>query len=84
MPKNNIPILLKERKWTRYKLWKSLDIVGARDTVYRLGNPQAVKDPIPPRTQWGTLRRIAEVLGVTMDDLEKDAIRRIRRERHTD
>lgn len=72
MTKNNIPVLLKKRKWTRYKLWKELDIVGARDTVYRLGNPEAINKPIPPRTQWGTLRRIADVLGVTMNDLERD------------
>lgn len=72
MVKNNIPILLETRKWTRYKLWKALDIVGARDTVYRLGNPQAANNPIPPRTQWGTLRRIADVMGVTMNDLERN------------
>jgi hypothetical protein len=72
MAKNNIPILLETRNWTRYRLWKALDIVGARDTVYRLGNPQASDAPIPPRTQWGTLKRIAEVLGVSMNDLEKE------------
>jgi hypothetical protein len=72
MIKNNIPVLLANRKWTRYKLWKALDIVGARDTVYRLGHPEAINAPIPPRTQWGTLRRIADVLGVTMNELEKN------------
>ncbi len=72
--KNNIPIILEKRKWTRYRLWKALDIVGARDAVYRLGNPESANDPIPPRTQWGTLKKIAKVLEVGMDDLEsKDA-----------
>lgn len=70
MNRNNIPILLKERNWTRYKLWKELDVVGARDAVYRLGKPEAADQPIPPKTQWATLRSIARVLGVGMDDLE--------------
>lgn len=79
--KNNIPKLLERRRWTRYRLWKELDIErtgmaqgigvsGARDTVYRLGSPEVANEPIPPKTQWGTLREIADVLGVGMDDLE--------------
>ena len=69
--KNNIPTILEQKSWTRYKLWQELGGgSSARDSVYRLGHPKARTAPIPIRTRWGTLRAIATALNVSMDDLE--------------
>lgn len=69
--KNNIPVILEQKSWTRYKLWQALGGgSSARDSVYRLGHPEAINRPIPPRTRWGTLTKIAKALKVGMGDLE--------------
>lgn len=72
--KNMIPVILKEKNWTRHRLWKELGRSDAdRSLVYsRLCKPGAENKPIPPATQWGTLARVAGVLGVTMSDLEAE------------
>lgn len=72
MDRNNIPNLLQEKNWTRYRLWAELGRnMGDRSLIYeRLACKGAKLSPIPPATQWGTLKRVAQVLGVKIGDLE--------------
>lgn len=72
--KNMIPIILKQRGWSKYRLWKELGQTETdRALVYsRLCKRGAETRPIPPQTQWGTLARVAGVLGVSMSDLEAE------------
>lgn len=77
MGKNNIPIILEKKGWTRYRLWQALGgSSSARTSTYRLGHPDAINKPIPFSTGWDTLKKIAKVLEVGMDDLEssKDVV----------
>ena len=66
---NNIPNILEEKGWTKYRLWQALGGSHSdRVLVYqRLKDPTK---PIPPGTQWETIKRVADVLGVSTDELE--------------
>lgn len=69
--KNNIPIILEKKGWSRYRLWQTLGgSSSARTSTYRLSHPDMINKPIPFSTGWGTLKKIAQVLEVGMDDLE--------------
>lgn len=72
MDKNNIPQLLDVRGWSKYKLWQKMGgKVGDRSLVYeRLVPDGAEFSPIPPNTHWGTLKRVAKALSVSIADLE--------------
>ena len=62
--KNNIPHLLKSRKWTIYKLAKLSGMPH-----HNVSN--IVKaDQIPERTEYKTLLALSDALGVSIDDLE--------------
>ena len=69
MTKNNIPSILKDKKWTRYKLWQELGGSHSdRNLVYNI----LMKDLIPDGVQWGTMKRVAKALNVPLDVLEID------------
>lgn len=70
--KNQIPLLLEEKSVTRYRLWKLLGgDATARCVAYgKLTAMDAANRPIPPGTQWGTLKKIALALNVGMGELE--------------
>jgi hypothetical protein len=72
MEKNNIPELLKIKQWSRYRLWNEMGgNVGDRSLIYeRLVRKGAALHPIPPATQWGTLKRVANALCVPISSLE--------------
>lgn len=74
MEQNNIPNLLTSKKWTRYRLWNEMGgNVGDRSLIYeRLACKGAGERPIPPATQWGTLKRVALALDVPVGDLENN------------
>ena len=61
---NNIPKYLDEKRWSIYKLCQETGLTY--NTVHSLA--KAVK--IPDGTAYGTLKRIAQALGVGIDDLE--------------
>lgn len=64
MYKNNIKTLLEQRDMTAYKLAKLTGI--SRQRLYPLVNAQE----LPSGTHLGTLRLIANALGVGVGDLE--------------
>lgn len=66
---NNIPNILQEKGWTRYRFWQELGgSPGDRILVYsRLSKRN---NPIPPGTEWRTIKRVAKTLGVSIDQLE--------------
>jgi hypothetical protein len=69
MAQNNIPNILKHKNWTKYRLWQELGGEGKdRNLAYGLANAPV----IPPRTTWATIKRIAGVLGVRPDMLERN------------
>lgn len=69
--KNQIPIILNEMGKSRYWLWQALGGSNSdRSLVYRLANANMSNDPIPPATHWGTIKRIAKALNVTVGELE--------------
>jgi len=74
MERNNIPNLLKKKGWSRYKLWLELgQRVGDRSLIYeRLVQKGAEEKPIPPAIQWGTLKRVANALSVSVEKLENN------------
>jgi hypothetical protein len=71
--KNMIPIILKQRGWSRYKLWQSLGgTLSDRTLVYsNLARAGAENAPIPPGTQWQTIKRFASALEVEVTELER-------------
>ena len=72
MDKNNIPQLLTVREWSKYRLWQEMGgKVGDRSLIYeRLASEGAGLSPLPPNTHWGTLKRVAKALSVSIADLE--------------
>jgi lambda repressor-like predicted transcriptional regulator len=61
---NNIPKLLEKKGWSIYRLNKKAGL--SYNTTHNI----ATSEKIPPHTAYDTLRRIADALGVTIDDLE--------------
>jgi DNA-binding Xre family transcriptional regulator len=63
---NNIETILTERGLSIYRLSKSTKL--SYNTTHSLVKAEA----IPDGTAYGTLKKIAKVLGVRIDDLESD------------
>lgn len=61
---NRIPLLLKEKEMTVYALAKAMQM------PYHNVKTIATAPVIPDGTNYKTLRKVAEVLGVGIDDLE--------------
>lgn len=69
--KNQIPNILAKTGKTKYWLWQTLGGSNSdRSLVYRLAHVDMSDSPIPPATHWGTVKRIAAALGVTVGELE--------------
>lgn len=64
--RNKIKKILKDRDISIYQLAKDTGLTY--QTVHALTN----SDQIPDGTAYGTLRKVAEVLGVSVSDLEVD------------
>ncbi len=61
---NNIPTLLQKVGWSIYRLAKEVEM--EYKSVHTLVNSKE----IPPQTHHITMRKIADALGVSIDDLE--------------
>ena len=64
--KNQLSTILKDAGWSIYRLAKESG-VGYRQVWSIHGS-----DEIPPRTHYETLRKIADALDVSIDDLESE------------
>ena len=64
--RNNIPALLDQIGWSIYRLAKEVNM--EYKSVHTLVN----SEEIPPQTHHITMRKIADALGVNIDDLEAD------------